>query len=1298
MSTLITTNRNYKKIIPKNIKLKQQNAFRKTLGKENEIDLKMKKIINFLYFDKFHEILLIPNLIFIQNIENKLDRIISENYPEYISIKKSNIDNLKKEITIKYINEYKLFNKIYNNYIKNPKLFQFVTRFIPHCPRSEKYAFHNCESSSSFGKFIQVNNNVICVECKTCYKADLIEMYCKNCKKNYYSSTKVESYNIINNNNNNKRKLPFATWEKYHCGFIINEIMKCIKCKSNFYYDNLNNKLICLNKNCRFEAKPKSIIWKCSICSLEFVSSVKAYNPLEIKIYKNAINYALLIKEKARPYKVIFCNYCGGDISKSTFYHRKECGGELLMSKLNNKEVVVCCKCHGMNFYSQYSWTCPLCDKKIKNKNYFDLIKSTKSLPNNKANNNKKNISEQNLLSFFNKENNNKICEDKNIKLYKKNNLVRNSGSNTINNINNYSYKTKSFQTKKDNSKKSYSNITIEKKNISEFQKNNSFFTIKNLFMKDDINEKDRKCLSKFGSKSNLNNDNSKSLEKSTKQKSTLFDILQKRYTERTLSSSRGNKDSYLNNLSSTNNHNYSSVTVNKNNYNLNNKKFNKKSLIPYNFSKRDSFLRNKTDNNKNNNLIFSYKQKTENSKENSKNENGELKRLIYKKKVGSKAILLNEEIKKNKSNHIYKSIKYLNSFQNYSLSERENERQSQKIITINNKIKNEIENKIDKRAFNRKNLRYIILENESNLFDNNINKQNKKEFKNNKSIITRLLRRSLNNNKLDLTNLNKISEIKNNDKNKIDLKNLKQNINERINVNLSPKINNEEMRKINININPIKNKHSLKNNYRYNYSENIGDIEVIQKIEKNKSLFQLSLKNGIDTLDKRKSKTMSKRRYYQSLTQKNLREKDIKNESTNISNFIKKINSQKNNYFKSEINEINTIIFNKQSENNSVNYMKEYNIINNNTNIIYNTNNDKNDKTNNIKDNNENNKENDNENDTQDNIDLIDFEFEEKANIASDSRINSIINKGNNDLNNILYNPLQFEELIKNCNIPKFDTNDYIYKNSIGEGSFGTIFEVEEKITGKKYAIKKIICIDIQELIKQIKQLELEFSISNDNIIKIYKIEIKCLDFSTYSINVLMELAISDWNQEILNRAIKKDYYKEEELINITNQIINAMLFLKHMNIGHRDIKPQNILIFPNNVFKISDFGEAKNIINLTGLGTLKGCELYMSPALYLGYMHGKKNLVHNIYKSDVFSLGYCLLYAICLNINILEKIRRVNNNDDIRNIVFNSINKNNYSDKFLDIIFKMIDINEEQRYDFENIYNEINNLSNST
>ena len=81
------------------------------------------------------------------------------------------------------------------------------------------------------------------------------------------------------------------------------------------------------------------------------------------------------------------------------------------------------------------------------------------------------------------------------------------------------------------------------------------------------------------------------------------------------------------------------------------------------------------------------------------------------------------------------------------------------------------------------------------------------------------------------------------------------------------------------------------------------------------------------------------------------------------------------------------------------------------------------------------------------------------------------------------------------------------------------------------------------------------------------------------------MDLAISDWNQEILNRAKTKNYYKEEELIKITSQIINGLLYLKSKNILHRDIKPQNILITPNNNFKLSDFGEAEIVKNLSSL-----------------------------------------------------------------------------------------------------------------
>ena len=158
----------------------------------------------------------------------------------------------------KYINESQFLKKGINNYIKNPKIFKYITNFIPHFQKTEKIAYHNCLSPLSYGKSIKVNNYkkdnnsfVICVECHKCYKSDMIEMYCSYCQKNYYSLILDDNKNILFNNT--KNSLPFATLEKYHCDFIINEIMKCIKCKSNLYYDNINNKLVCLNKKCGFD-------------------------------------------------------------------------------------------------------------------------------------------------------------------------------------------------------------------------------------------------------------------------------------------------------------------------------------------------------------------------------------------------------------------------------------------------------------------------------------------------------------------------------------------------------------------------------------------------------------------------------------------------------------------------------------------------------------------------------------------------------------------------------------------------------------------------------------------------------------------------------------------------------------------------------------------------------------------------------------------------------------------------------------------------------------------------------------
>ena len=285
-----------------------------------------------------------------------------------------------------------------------------------------------------------------------------------------------------------------------------------------------------------------------------------------------------------------------------------------------------------------------------------------------------------------------------------------------------------------------------------------------------------------------------------------------------------------------------------------------------------------------------------------------------------------------------------------------------------------------------------------------------------------------------------------------------------------------------------------------------------------------------------------------------------------------------------------------------------------------------------------------------------------------------------------------KIETLIKECIIPSFEDKDYDYICSIGEGSFGRIYSVQDKKTKEEYALKKVICKDYQELLKFKKEFELVYSLKNKNIMKIYKLQIKKLDLTTCCLYVIMERAQNDWNLEIRRRAIARKYYKEEEIILILKQITSGLAFLQKNKIAHRDIKPQNILIYPNNIFKIADLGEAKNSMNnWKQMATLRGSELFMSPILYNGLKYNKKNIRHNPFKSDMFSLGFCFLYAISLNLRVLEYIREMTNMQNIKNIVNKFLDKTKYSNKLMKIIYQMIDLDEDKRFDFEQLEKEL-------
>ena len=276
---------------------------------------------------------------------------------------------------------------------------------------------------------------------------------------------------------------------------------------------------------------------------------------------------------------------------------------------------------------------------------------------------------------------------------------------------------------------------------------------------------------------------------------------------------------------------------------------------------------------------------------------------------------------------------------------------------------------------------------------------------------------------------------------------------------------------------------------------------------------------------------------------------------------------------------------------------------------------------------------------------------------------------------------------ILNRSKIPKIKIEEYILYKKLGEGSYGVIYSVFKQNEKKLYALKKIIAHTLNEIDEFTKEFELVYSCEHNNIMKIYGICLRVLDSTTYALYVLMEYSNGDWDKEIRIHLAHRKNYTEIELISILYQLTTALLFMQEkLKVSHRDIKPQNIL----RVYKLADFGEAKEVKISKQLNTLRGTELYMSPALYDGLKNEKDDVSHNPFKSDVFSLGFCFLYAAALNFNLLYEIRDISDSKII-NIILHKHLKKNYSEKFIFILYKMLEIDENKRYDFPSLIKEI-------
>ena len=91
----------------------------------------------------------------------------------------------------------------------------------------------------------------------------------------------------------------------------------------------------------------------------------------------------------------------------------------------------------------------------------------------------------------------------------------------------------------------------------------------------------------------------------------------------------------------------------------------------------------------------------------------------------------------------------------------------------------------------------------------------------------------------------------------------------------------------------------------------------------------------------------------------------------------------------------------------------------------------------------------------------------------------------------------------------------------------------------------------------------------------------------------------------------------------------------------------------------------------------------MYMSPLLFNGLRTNQIDIKHNLFKSDVYSLGLCILYASTLNNEYIYDIRKYVDMNDVRKFINQCIGRK-YSKNFVELVENMLEINERNRPDF--------------
>jgi len=195
-----------------------------------------------------------------------------------------------------------------------------------------------------------------------------------------------------------------------------------------------------------------------------------------------------------------------------------------------------------------------------------------------------------------------------------------------------------------------------------------------------------------------------------------------------------------------------------------------------------------------------------------------------------------------------------------------------------------------------------------------------------------------------------------------------------------------------------------------------------------------------------------------------------------------------------------------------------------------------------------------------------------------------------------------------------------YELLEEIGRGAMGVVYLAQDPLIGRQVALK-VFRVGFSASDDELRNLYARFIreaqsagiLSHPNIVTVHDVAQSDGDTPAF---IAMEYVEGRTLKEILDSPESMSHRRTADLV---VQIAAALEYAHSMGVVHRDIKPGNILITPEDKVKITDFGIALvNAPNITNHGQLLGTPNYMAPEAI-----EDDNVDH---RADLFSLGVVL------------------------------------------------------------------------